>query len=221
MTMKKWMIWSLVGLVVVMICAGIVIRFVNADGIAPKGSAQIAVTATKGNPPTIADMQKQLLDPKLDPQSRQSLMDKIEVAQREEQNQSAGAANPAPKDQPGVAALNSAPVLLQVESKISDGSQGMVKPSLADIVNNWHGMLSERIVTALAGSKPDDITQGLLVVFSISADPQVNDAQIDVYPAKTGSGPLKVISEENGVITLTGSNGYTVKFDLNTRVYVP
>lgn len=218
--MKRWMIWGIAILGVVVISLFI---FLQSRWLTPANQPNhgtVAATSTPSGEVSVPDMQKQLMNPQLDPASRASLTEKIEIAQRETQNAAAGEANPAPKT-PQPQPNQAVPSLLSITPGISDGSQGMIKPSQANILNNWHGMRDGRIVTAFAGSKADDPSAGLILVLSINADPNVNDTQIDTFSAPGAAGPLRIASEKDGVLTLTGAGGQLVKFDLTGRTYIP
>ena len=212
--MKKWIFSILFVIAVTLIAWWAVARLVGtSQAERPKMQMSVAVAPTKKN------MQAQLMDPALDPQSREMLIEKIELEKRAEANQKAGEANPAaktPSDQLSVAAV---PAQLQVETGIFEGSEGMVRPDQAVIANYWRGILNGKVLIAFAGSKVDNDKQGMIVLVTASLDPAVSDTTFENFLAPPEGGKLRVIDAKDGVLSLQRANGTPIKFDLNTKTF--
>ena len=217
--MKRWLILG--GLIFLILVGGVwaasrMISVANAE------QAKIPDTGVDiQSLPPVERMQQQLLDPHLDVNSRESLMEKIELVQRVEQAQESGSIAPAPKTAPEFDSQTLMKAVPQIETGIFPGSEGMVRPSLAEINNYWQGVVAGQIVQAFAGSSSDDPQQGVIVVVTSSMDPASSDIHFDVVPAPGETGSIHAVSETNGVLTLENETGTILLFSVAEKRFLP
>jgi hypothetical protein len=212
--MKKWIL-SILFVVGVTLAAVWAISRLIGTSQAEQPKAQMSAVVSQAQ----EDLQTQLMDPKLDLQSREMLIEKIELENRVAANQKSGEEKPAPKTQANQIVAAAAPEQLQVETGIFEGSEGMVRPEKAAISNYWRGVLNEKIYIAFAGSKAGDDKQGMIVLVTTSQDPAVNDINFEDYFAPVNGGQLRVMEAKDGVLVLQQASGALIKFDLNKRVF--
>jgi hypothetical protein len=214
--MKKWIISILFVTAVTLIAIWAVSRLIGtsqAEQPVMKMSAAVS--------PTQESMQDQLMDPNLDQQSREMLIEKIELEKRSETDKQAGIDNPAPKV-PSVQADKAViPAQLQVETGIFEGSEGMVRSERAVISNYWQGVVNGKVYIAFAGAKPGENAQGVIVLAIASLDPAVNEIAFEEFLAPGTVGKLRVIDAKDGIVVLQQVNGGQLKFDLTTKKFMP
>lgn len=170
--------------------------------------------------PAKEGLQAQLMDPGLDLQSRESLIEKIELQKRAEANLQVGKDNPAPKTPSNQVNPGAIPAQLKVESGIFEGSEGMIRPDQAVITNYWRGVLNGKILIAFAGSKAGDENQGMIILVTASLDPAVSDTTFENFLAPSQAGKMRVVDmKDNHILELQPANGPMVKFDLNTKTF--
>jgi hypothetical protein len=217
--MKRWIIWGALALLIIALGAWAVSRMI-ARASAYQEGGQKSVSASVNLPPTDR-MQQQLLNPQLDAASRESLMGKIEMAERVEQEQRAGETAPAPKVASEVSLQPEAKSLPEIESGIFPGSEGMIRPSQAQINNYWQGSVDGQSVMVFAGAAADNPNQGLVVVVTASLDPNVSDIYFVTVLAPGETGTLRVVDESDGLITLETPNGTKLMFNLSEKTFEP
>lgn len=164
---------------------------------------------------SVAAMQQQLMDPKLDVASRQSLMEKIDLQKRADADRDVGQRDPASKGgTPRLPQTNQLAAVPQGNSSgIYPGSDGMVKPEEAQVNNYWQGKLGALDVVVLAGSAPGDPTQGLVIVVTSGSTTGQGAYQRILAPDKNGS--LRILKAEAGKLQIQAENGAMLTFDLN------
>jgi hypothetical protein len=179
----------------------------------------LAGQAQPGTPTPEIISAERLFDPALDPQSRASVAEKLEMKTRQAADLAAGEANPAPKDKMPPTPTVEKQLLANATalSGIFSGSEGMVKPDQAAINNYWQGSLNGRATMVLAGSEPQDTTQGLVIVVS-SDGFAVSDYQVIDAPAGVSS--LTVVDALETTLVLQDLDGTRLVFDLPTLSFV-
>lgn len=170
-------------------------------------------------PPARLVSKERLLDPNLDVQSRASLAEKLELQQRLEENQKAGEVAPAPKNRPpelpgaGMKGIAETPM-----SGIFPGSDGLVRPEEAEIINYWAGSFDGSGWTVLAGSMPQDPSTGVVIVLK---NDQFSLTDYQFIAAPDGIEQLRVVSVENGMVFLEDRQGKKVAFNLTSMRFSP
>lgn len=88
------------------------------------------------------------------------------------------------------------------------------------VLNFWGGEIDGKAIGVYAGYRPDNPFQGVIVVFA-----DKNDERGKFYSTPKSTGPVRIISEVNGVLTLKSVAGEFEVYDQNTypskKVYVP
>lgn len=217
--MKRWIICGGLALLIIVAGAWAVSRMI-ARASANHDDGQKTVSASVDLPPT-ERMQLQLVNPQLDTASRESLMKKIEMAERVEKEQQSGETAPAPKLTFEVSSQPEVKALTEVESGIFPGSEGMIRPSQAQINNYWQGSVDGQSVMVFAGAATDNPNQGLVVVVTASLDPAVSDIHFETVLAPGETGTLRVDTESDGLLTLETLNGTELIFNLNEKTFEP
>lgn len=163
--------------------------------------------------------QERLFDPNLDVASRAALSEKLEMQKRSEADRAFGAN--APADKANLAALPNPGIkdmAAQPESGIFPGSDGMVRPEEADILNYWVGSQAGQALIVMAGSEPGAPERGLVIVM-------VNDGfSLTGYQriaAPDGVQALKVIEQEGSLLVMEDSTMRQVRFDLTKLAFSP
>lgn len=217
--MRKWLPWILTALLV-----GVGGLFFARWVIAQVGSQTQQVNALAAQTPVATSAgpivsEQRLFDPNLDPQSRESLSEKIAIQTRTAADQAAGEANPASKDKvpPLPAQPQQAVAGPQAQAGIFNGSEGMVKPEQAQINNYWQGEIDGKPTMVLAGAEPQDSGKGLVIVV-ISDGFSVTGFRI--VPAPEGIGSLKAVDFTPQTLILEDTNGNRLTFDLKTQTFV-
>jgi hypothetical protein len=217
--MKRWILWGALALLILAAGAWAASRMIVQ--VSANLTAEQKSMASTGKNPPVDNMQQKLMDPKLDPAARESLMEKIDLAQKADADQKAGETGPAPKAAPDFGSQPQSKVMTQVETGIFPGSEGMIRPSQAQINNYWQGLVGGQIVMVFAGASAEDPNQGLVVVVTTSADPNVSDIQFKTVTAPGASGSLRVVDEGDGVIRLQNPQGIELRFDRVKFAFIP
>jgi hypothetical protein len=221
--MKRWYPWIGLGVVILIVCL-IAAQWVTAASMRNTRNpviqaAVIAATATPVSASSLESMQRQLFDPKLDVASRESLMEKIDLQKKADADREAGISNPAPKDATGaLPQANSAMAQAENSSGIYEGSDAIVKPDEAQVNNYWQGKLGDLDTVVLAGSVPNDPTQGLILLISSGSGAQTGSYERFLTPEKNGS--LRIVSVHDTRIVLQTANGGQIQFDLTQKGFV-
>jgi len=217
--MRKWLPWIFVALLV-----GVGGLFFARWVIAQVESQTQQANSLVAEPPVPTSSgeivsEQRLFDPNLDPQSRESLSEKLAIQTRTAADQAAGEVNPASKEIPPP--LPNAPQQAvagsQAQTGIFNGSEGMVKPEQAQINNYWQGLIDGSPAMVLAGAEPEDTAKGLVIVvtsdgFSVTG--------FRTIPAPEGIGSLKAVDFTSQTLILEDTNGTRLTFDLKTQTFV-
>ncbi len=147
--------------------------------------------------------------------ARRSLQEKLAMAERMAAEQAVGAQLPRrDKVAPPLpaAALESWPA--PVQEGIFEGSQGLIRPSSADIRNVWQGERNGVLLQVFAGSLPDDPAQGIVVVVQASPEEMGRKTEWIRPPVETGA--LQIIEARESLLIMTGQDGTSLTFNLDT-----
>lgn len=102
---------------------------------------------------------------------------------------------------------------------IFEGSEGLVRPSVAQVINGWQGRSAGTEYQVFAGSTPEQPARGLLLVAEL--DENLPTASRQTYLAPEGVVSLKVIEiRQNGLLLETDTQN-RLYFDLATRQFQP
>ncbi len=218
--MKKWVLSILFVAILTVVAVWAVGQLVKpTQAQQPKMLVAAAVPMVVATPSVKKDMQSQLMDPGLDLKSREMAIEKIEIEKRLDDIQKLGEANPAPKIQKKQAAAGAIPAQLQVETGIFEGSEGMIRPSQATILNYWRGVVNGKILMAFAGAKANAEQKGMVILMVTSLDPAVSDTVFETYVDPAQRGHLRVVDAKDGILSLQRANGDLIKFDLNKKTF--
>ena len=203
------------GLIAGMIFLALVLRFYN--GVAESSSLQepvptyIAPTQALAEEQMIAEYERMLQDETLDHQLRQSIEEKLTMAQRMlEERLGTGPAISAPQS------IQPPPVQTDppFEPGIFAGDEGRFHPVEAVIQNYWQDLVNSNYVQVFAGATGGDPQQGVIYRVVTSADK--GDTRVDRYLTPEKHGTILVESETDWVLTLITSDGTRYEFDVNT-----
>lgn len=216
--MKKWIGWVVVVGLVVFLGVWAASRLLTVSKTDQAAKANVSTPEVVSNNPQ--SMQEKLMDPSVDLPARESLMEKIEIQKRVEENEKAGQGSPASKD----AAAKPAPAAMmassQVETGIFEGSEGMVRPDQAHIQNYWRGLVDGKVDMVLAGSTAADNDQGLVVLVVASLDPSDSTVTFEYFNAPGKTGSLRVVSAKDNQVALQTTGGAILQFDVKNRIFV-
>jgi hypothetical protein len=153
--------------------------------------------------------------------ARASLQEKLEMAERMAAQQAAGAAQPRTAKSAPVqpkTALN-----IEVEPQeffegIVEGSDGMIRPSLADVQNLWQGTRAGNQFQVFAGAYSLELGgEGVVILVDLSSsEPYWSPI---VYPAPVGTGPLRIVDISDTHVILTTQSGAPLTFHLFDRTF--
>jgi len=103
--------------------------------------------------------------------------------------------------------------------RIIQGSEGMVHSWEANINNLWEGSYNGIYYQVLAGSSPDDLAQGLVIMIEYPSD-QGRPFQ-HTYLTPSHSGTLRILERQGSRLQCAAANGSTLFFDLETQTFKP
>jgi hypothetical protein len=217
--MRRWMPWIMVvGLVLV---GGLMLaRWVGAQRLFEPLQAKTGLSEGVSTPmPSNLVAKEKLFDPALDPQSRAGITEKLNMQQKAAADQGTGKANPASKEgRPVLPSVGGQPAILQVESGIFPGSDGMVRPEEAQINNYWQGNVAGSQMVVLAGSEVDDKAKGLVIVLSSDGFSMTGYQRVS---APDGFSSLHVVEQQETRLVLLDSQQHSLVFDLKTLAFAP
>ena len=154
-------------------------------------------------------------DRPLDEQMRQSLEEKLAMAERRA-TQMAPGQPPRNPDQ--------TPVLIPVVTDppfptgIFEGGAGAFRPSQARIQNRWQGIVNGDYAVVFAGALANDPEQGIVYIQWMSFDRR--STTWGYYPTPEKSGSVRIVQAEGARLILTSDDGKTFYFDVPVQVYV-
>lgn len=206
-----------------MLGLGITWRNSSAEGLVPNQDLP-GITPQSPNAiedPLVQSLTKDLDDPRLSDIARSGVEEKIEIASRMATEQAAGASQPqttkvAPTLEPGGAGFLN---LHEYKEGIFDGSEGMIRPSTAQIVNGWQGMYEGHLNQVFAGASAEQSETGILIVFVEDPTTMSRDMKMVSAPGETGKLTIIAVDKENGKITLETLDGKTLYFNFDTSTF--
>lgn len=172
------------------------------------------------NNPTILDLQIQLQNNKLSKPAQESVAEKLEIAQRMAAFQAAGA-NVIKRAKEAPALPSSASLVmdaLDVPEGIYEGSQGLIRPSVAEVSNCWQGVYDGKVIQIFAGSLSSQSEIGVLIIFQ--EDPVQMTRTMQEVQSQTGTGKLRIISVKNEKVTLRTEEKRKLYFSLETMEFM-
>lgn len=211
----KQKIRNAIAIVVVLAALGLAFSFAT-------GSGSENVPAVKATPGSEADqvqkLREQLALPVLSEEGRQGLEEKLQIAERSATEQAAaGTAKRSVKNPPMPAAAPMAETDSELMEGIFEGSQGLVRPSQADITNVWQGRFDGVVYQVFAGASVEQPVKGMLIVAALEDDSPTGQRQM--YTAPGDAAKLRIIRVEQGVLLLETDAGAQISFDLSSRQF--
>lgn len=100
---------------------------------------------------------------------------------------------------------------------IFEGSEGLVRPGVAQINNGWQGRSASAEYQVFAGSTPVEPFQGVLLVARLDND--LPTAQRETYFAPEGSASLTILDVQDTRLLLETDTGQQLYFDLIERQF--
>jgi len=188
---------------------------------APATAVPLAAnTNDQAGPSLYQDLANQLQDslasPDLNQEARSMLQGKLDNTQRMIAEQAAGRARPAPKDAKALPAMSKV-LNPDFQAGIFDGAGGVFHSWEGDFQNHWQGIVDGQFVFVSGGSLSDDLSQGIVMVMSVSAD-RLN-VQKNIYRSPAGTGSLQVVRVEWPDIYLASQNGQNLVFDIRSNLF--
>jgi len=152
---------------------------------------------------------REMLRGDLDEQTRQSIEEKLAIAERMATQQSnAQPALKRPFETPKLIPVTDAPII----TGILEGQGQEIRPSEANINNRWSGFVQDTYVLVLAGSLADDPAQGVIYVIRVSSDKKETSWSHYLTPTKVGS--IRITDIEGTRLVLASELGTTLYFDV-------
>lgn len=169
--------------------------------------------------PKIQALQVELNRPQLSDFARESLQEKIKMAELQATEQAVGAGQPRnEKVAPPLAPASSEMLLAQqVPEGIFEGSEGMVSPSVAQISNVWQGTYQGYMWQVFAGSPADRSDLGILMIYI--ENPVEQKRSLEVVQAPGNPGKLRIMEVKDAVITLQTIDGIQLFFNMETKKF--
>lgn len=156
----------------------------------------------------------------LSEEGRSSVQEKLEMAERLADQQAAGkaarSASQNAKDPGSAASFWQAPEQPLTEG-IFEGSQGLVRPSAADIANVWQGQMSGAVYQIFAGSTVDDSPRGLVIVVKLDPDKPAGERQTYIDP--DGSARLRILEVQGNRLLLENDQSIQSYFNMESRTF--
>jgi len=170
--------------------------------------------------PAIQELLGELQNQDLSKPAQESVLEKLVMAERMASEQAAGARQAKqekePPDLPPSASLmNNA---WNVPEGIYEGSQGLIRPSMADISNCWQGVRNGKIIQLFAGAYPDQSDVGILIVYE--EHPEQMNRTMKIIPTQTRSGKLSIVSVREDEVTLKAADKTKLVFSLKTMEFI-
>lgn len=149
-----------------------------------------------------------------------SLQEKLEIAERLEAARLSSGETYAEKFEGAALGLNSIPVAslsLENGEEIIEGSEALVRPSMASVVNLWRGVVNDLPLQVLAGSLPEQPEQGLVIALEPSSEP--GQVEMKFYLSPDLNGALRIIERQDSRLVMQAASGKTVYFDLVNKQF--
>lgn len=159
-----------------------------------------------------------LADPQLDETMRQSLAEKVKMAEKLAADRALGRSKPADKDaaagQPALRIADPEPVY-----GLYPGGDAYFHAWQAEITSHWVGEVDGVHTVAYAGARGSDPEQGLVVIVIFSADR--SEMRQEWRHAPQNLGALRILEVKEQILWLTNDAGQILQFDLRTGDFLP
>lgn len=157
-----------------------------------------------------------LTQPKLDPQMKASLTEKLANANRLLADRAYAEAHLSSKD---AALAPIAPVVVDTSFPVGifEGAGGVAHGWEGLFINHWQDRVGSEYVIVSAGANADDPTAGLVMVMRVSGDRTQFSRQF--YPTPQKLGAVKVVNAAGSEIIFAAENGTRFRFNLSTESF--
>lgn len=209
----------LVGLVALL---GAAVLLITRTTTAARSAAEIqSVLATPfPDNPLIEEMKAELLYSSLSKPARASVLEKLTMTERMASEKANGEEQAQKEKVPPPLPTSSALMMdsMDVKEGIFEGSQGMIRPSMADISNCWQGVRGRKIMQVFAGSLSDQTGQAVVIIFQ--ENPNQMNYTATIMPIPGVKGKLRIVSVKDEKMTLKAEDKSKVFFDLEKMAIV-
>ncbi len=184
------------------------------QAVLPKPTAVVG-----GENQEMLHLQSVLQNDSLSPEVRGSVEEKLAMAERMAVEQAQGQVTHGPKV---LTPLPTQPAALittvhPIEEGIFEGSAGLIRPSMLNVVNGWQGLWNGSVIQVFAGASPLNSNQGIFLWVAMNQDG--SGRKMKMLNAPDQSGALRIKSVENGFVSLDSEGGDPLVFDLNTQSF--
>ena len=202
------------GVITIVVLVGLTLAVMVMAGAAVGKQAEPVATPVPADP-EVEQLRKALENDNLSEPARRSLQEKLTMAEQMAAEQAAGAQLPRrEKVAPPAPASAIENLAAPIQEGIFEGSQGLVRPSTADIRNVWQGERKGILVQVFAGSLPGEPARGILLVVQVG--PEDMGRQTEWIQAPDGAGALRIVEAHEASLTLAGQDGSLLTFNLET-----
>lgn len=191
------------------------------EGAAPEEESPLQAQPTPGvEEQHIQELREMLQRTSLSEEARSSVQEKLEMAERLAAQRASARANPAlmqgDKD-PGPAASFMQMPEQPLEEGIFEGSQGLIRPSVADVANVWQGERSGVVYQVFAGSTVEENPRGLVIVVAMAPDRPAGERQFYTSPDEPAR--LRIVEVQDQRLLLEDEQGRRSFFSLESRIF--
>jgi hypothetical protein len=212
--------FALVALAVMSILVVSVLVLVNTQ---PAQSSQVAtlIPASAGSDGVmIKELSSMLNSRKMSDEDRKSLETKLEMAERLAAQRQVDPSKRGPK--PAAQPINQPAELMSqsnepIQDEVLEGSEGLIRPSEATVLNLWQGERNGLYYQVFAGATVEDQPQSMVIMVQTNLDQSQRKQQ--TYLAPQNIGALRVVEVKDMRVTLSGENGGQVVFNLESQSF--
>ena len=165
-----------------------------------------------GDPPTAVPASE------IEPAAVPALDEKQSMLLQTDQLMAQAAEHQAPRDAPRPADLG---VVTDppIPTGIIEGNPGPFYSGDFLAENSWQTVEGEQLLQVFAGSDGQNSAQGMLVVLISPVSGQ--GFEESRYPTREALGPIRILAEEGRILFLETKDGVQLRFDLESRNYLP
>jgi hypothetical protein len=216
--MKKIMSNWIAGLITIVMVFGLVV-VVLLQGTNASGTPTLQETTPDMENEEIARLRRLLAKDDLSAEDRRGLEEKLEMAERMAAEQAAPrqprSTKIAPPQSFSAQYNEQEPAFTE---GIFEGSEGLIRPSLADIANLWQGSRNGKQMQVFAGAFSENLGgEGVIIVMDLLPDKPIGT--MTNYPAPDGTGPLRIVEVGESEVVLQTVSGDRLIFDLTSRSF--
>ncbi len=219
---RAWQLWAF-SLFTILLAAGLILSRWRAASGQSVPTASGPADSGNADQVIIQGLRRALSSSRLDAADRQALEKKLAYSERLAQQRAVKPQDHQPKPKDALVAPVQIPradgFSTQPAEQIISGSEGLVHPWEASINNLWEGTYNGVPYQVLAGSVPNDPSQGLVIVIE-SPSGQAQPFQ-HTYRAPAHSGALRIVARQDGRLQCAAADGSTLFFDLAARTFRP